>query len=373
VPEKWTCHEAWLETLDGRRLLSAANNPLHVVRYSLPFEGEVDRDVLFRHLHVHPRLPDAVPFVFKYYERDWGLCCTQDLRDSLHDARYRVVIRTSFNYGTLKVGEVVVRGRSDREFVLCAHLCHPAMVNDDLSGVVVGIDVMRALLARPKPRYTYRFLIVPETIGSIAYLSQNPGVVPRMAGGLFLEMLGRDHPHALQLSFTGSTSIDSTLTAVLKRRDSRAWTAPFRALMGNDERQFNAPGVRVPMLSLTRQLPSSHPDFPYREYHSSHDTPSAVSWAGLEESRDLVLHMIDALERTVIPAPRYPGEVFCSRYGLNIDFFADPDAHHALFDVMFQIDGTRSIPDIAAACDASPETVERIVAKLANAGLVDLT
>ncbi|HVF08353.1 MAG TPA: DUF4910 domain-containing protein, partial [Actinomycetota bacterium] len=208
VPEKWTCHEARLERLDGTVLVSDAENPLHVVSYSLPFEGEVTREELLAHLHVHPRLPDAVPFVFKYYERDWGLCCTTTRRDALRDERYRVVIRTTSSFGTLKVGEIVVPGESDETFVLCAHLCHPGMVNDDLTGVVVGIDVMRALLAGPPPKFTWRFLIVPETIGSLAWLSHNEELIERMRGGLFLEMLGRDIPHALQLSFTGASSVD---------------------------------------------------------------------------------------------------------------------------------------------------------------------
>ena len=150
VPEKWTCQEAWLETLDGRRLFSYEDNPLHVVSYSLPVDREVSREELFEHLHVHPGLPDAIPFVFKYYERDWGLCCSRKLKDSLRDDRYRVVIRSEFSYGTLKVGEVIVPGKSAETFVLCAHLCHPAMVNDDLSGVVVGLKVMQELLKRPR-------------------------------------------------------------------------------------------------------------------------------------------------------------------------------------------------------------------------------
>src|SRR5712691_6818006 len=371
VPEKWTCHEAYLETLGGKRLLSVSENPLIVVRYSLPFEGDVTRDVLLDHLHVHATLPDATPFVFKYYERDWGLCCSRELRDSLSDDRYRVVIRTSFSFGTLKVGEVVVPGRSDRSIVLCAHLCHPTMVNDDLTGVVVGIDVMRALLARPTPRYTYRFLIVPETIGSIAHLSQHPDLIPTMAGGLFLEMLGRDHPHALQLSYTGTTQVDACLTAMLRRYDPRGWTATFRTLMGNDERQFNAPGVRVPMLSLTRQLSASEPDFPYREYHSSRDTPAVVPWQRLEESRDLVLHMIDALERNVVPVNRFPGEPFCARYGIHVDAFADREGHRALFDLLFLVDGTRSVADIAAAAGISFDAAATIVEQLKHHGLVD--
>ena len=172
VPEKWTCDEAYLETLDGHRLIDYANHPLHVVSYSLPFEGVVPCDELLQHLHIHSTIPDAIPFVFKYYERDWGLCATQNLRQTLTEQAYRVVIRTRFEPGTLKVGEVLVPGQSPQTFVLVAHLCHPAMVNDDLTGVVVGIEAMRALLKRSqaggRPYYTYRLLILPETIGSVA-------------------------------------------------------------------------------------------------------------------------------------------------------------------------------------------------------------
>jgi aminopeptidase-like protein/aminoglycoside N3'-acetyltransferase len=370
VPEKWTCHEAYLETLDGRRLFSYADHPLHVVSYSLPFEGEVSREVLLRHLHVHSQLTDAVPFVFKYYDRDWGLCCSRRLRDTLADERYRVVIRSDFSYGTLKVGEVVVPGRTTDSIALCAHLCHPGMVNDDLTGVVVGLDVMRHLLARPTPRYTYRLLIVPETIGSVAHLSQHPELLPSLKGGLFLEMLGRRHPHALQLSFAGDTPLDRCFARVLRRLAPDGWIAPFRTLAGNDERQFNAPGVRVPMLALTRQLAPSHPEFPYREYHSSHDVPELVPPGTLEDSRDLVLGMIAALEADRVPVNRFSGEVFCSRYGIHIDPFHNPEGNRALFDIMFLIDGTRSVADIAETCGISFEAVAGTIDELRRHGLV---
>ena len=372
VPEKWTCHEAYLERLNGELLFSYADNPLHVVSNSLPFEGEVSRGELLAHLHIHPKLSDAVPFIFKYYERDWGLCCSGDQRATLQDDRYRVVIRSSFSYGTLKVGEVIARGRSDECIVFCAHLCHPAMVNDDLSGVVVGMGVMRALQARTDLRYTYRFLIVPETIGSVAHLSRHPELIPTMKGGIFLEMLGLDHPHALQLSFDGDTLMDHSGITGLRAVDPGAWTAKFRTLAGNDERQFNAPGVRVPMLSLSRMLPPEHPDHPYREYHSSSDTPAVTSVTRLEESRDAVLSIVDELERRIVPTNRYPGEVFCSRYGIHIDPFENPEGHRALFDIMYLVDGTRSVDEIAERCGISVAAARATIAELERHGLVSL-
>jgi aminopeptidase-like protein/aminoglycoside N3'-acetyltransferase len=371
IPEKWKCNEAYLESLDGRRLFSYADNPLHVVSYSLPFEGEVLRRELFEHLHVHHKIPEAIPFIFKYYERDWGLCCSKNQKDNLLDDKYKVVIRSDSSFGTLKVGEVIAPGETDDCIVLCAHLCHSAMVNDDLAGVVVGIKVMRALLSQRNLHYTYRFLIVPETIGSVAYLSQNEELIPKMKGGLFLEMLGLNNPHALQLSFAGNTEVDLCFSQALHDYDPFGWTGAYRAIIGNDERQFNGPGVRVPMLSLSRVLPPTAADWPYREYHSSHDTPDVNSLQNLEASFNLVLRMIETLEGNRVPINRFKGEVFCSRFGLFIDPYSNPEGSRALFDVMDLIDGTQSIAQIARKCSISFGATMDIVNDLHARGLVD--
>jgi aminopeptidase-like protein len=371
IPEKWKCNEAYLATLDGRRLFSYTDNPLHVVSYSLPFEGEVSRRDLFEHLHVHHKIPQAVPFVFKYYERDWGLCCSKNLKATLLDEKYRVVIKTDFSFGTLKVGEVIAPGSSDDCIVLCAHLCHPAMVNDDLAGVVVGIKVMQELLSRRNLHYTYRFLIVPETIGSVAYLSQNEKLIPKMKGGLFLEMLGLNNPHALQLSFAGSTEVDLCFSLTLKDHDPFGWTGAYRTIIGNDERQFNAPGVRIPMLSLSRVLPPTSTDWPYPEYHSSYDTPDLNSMKNLEASRDLVLNMIETIENNRVPINRFKGEVFCSRFGIFIDPYSNPEGNRALFNVMDLIDGTHSVAQIATKCGISFRATIKVINNLHNCGLLD--
>ncbi len=381
VPEKWTCEEAYLETLDGRRLLDYADHPLHVVSYSLPFEGVVSREELLAHLHVHSRLPDAIPFVFKYYERDWGLCASQTLRASLTEPQYRVVIRTRFEPGTLKVGEIVIPGQSEETFVLAAHLCHPHMVNDDLTGVAVLMGVAEALLNRasphPAPRtphfhYTYRLLIVPETIGSVAYLSHHEDLIPKMVGGLFLEMLGNDSPHALQGSFYGDTPVDKTLWTALRGLDPRAYWGDYRTVIGNDERQFNAPGVRVPMLSLSRVEPPDSPTRPYREYHSSFDTPAIVTAERLRESRDVVLGLLEAWERNLYPVNNFKGEIFASGQGIWIDYRVNPEGHRVLFRVMEHCDGTLSVAEIAEKVGTTFQAAWDVVSLLAEKGLVKL-
>ncbi len=388
VPEKWTCHEAYLETLDGRRLIDYQDHPLHVVSYSLSFEGLVKREQLLKHLHIHPNLPDAIPFVFKYYERDWGLCASQALRDSLNDEEYRVVIRTSFEPGMLKVGEIHIPGKSEESFVIVAHLCHPAMVNDDLTGVVVGLETARAMpekMGRAREAgppttkedglyYTYRILILPETIGSVAYLSHNEHLIPGITGGLFLEMLGNDSPLALQGSFQPESQADRCLTTALRGLDPEGYHGAYRTIIDNDERQFNAPGVRIPMLSLSRvEAPKATGKPPYPEYHSSLDTPTIVSGERLGASLNVVLGMIDAWERNYYVVNNFKGEVFCSGYGIWIDYRVNPDGHRRLFEIMERCDGEHTVADIAHELNTSFQAVWEVVSLLREKDLVWLS
>jgi aminopeptidase-like protein len=230
---------------------------------------------------------------------------------------------------------------------------------------------MQDLLRRRNLRYTYRFLIVPETIGSVAYLSQNETLIPKMKGGLFLEMLGLKNPHALQLSFAGNTEVDLCFSLALKTHDPFSWTGAYRTIIGNDERQFNSPGVRVPLLSLSRVLPPTSADWPYPEYHSSHDTPELNSVKNLEASRDLVLSMIETIENNKVPVNRFKGEVFCSRFGIFVDPYSNPEGNRELFNVMDLIDGTHSVAQIASKCGISFKATLEIINDLHIRGLVD--
>ncbi len=376
VPESWTCCEAYLETLDGRRLLDVAEHPLHVVSYSLPFEGELSREELLQHFHVHPDLPGAIPYVFKYYQRDWGFCASRKLRDSLKEARYRVVIRTEFVPGTLKIGEILVPGERDECFVVAAHLDHPAMVNDDLTGVVVGLETVRRLLAGPKPYYSYRFLFFPETLGSIAYLSQHENLIPQILGGLFLEMLGNDAPHTLQTSFQKDSAADRALITALRGLEPNTYVGGFRTIIDNDERQFNAPGVRVPMLSLSRVVNPHLPESrfrPYPEYHSSLDTPAIVSADRLEASVQLTLGLLKAFDSNRYIVNHFKGEVFASGFDLWVDYKTDAVDHKRRFEIMDRCDGTRRPADIADEFGLSFQTVWEVVEKLMEKKLVSLS
>ena len=296
VPEKWTCHEAYLETISGECILSYEDNLLHVASYSQPFSGVISREELFQHLTVHPVLPDAIPFNNLYNKCNWGLCCSQKTKLMLTDEFYRVIIKTDFSYSTLKVGEITAKGQSSKCIVLCTHLDHPGQANDGLSGVAVGIDIMTRLLKIDNLRYTYRSLFVPETIGLLAYLSNNEDLVSYIDGVFFLDMLGLEKPHSLRTLLQCTTDVAQYFALALQEYDSKVCIRESQALMGNDSQQLKTFDASVPVLSLSRELPSYISDYPYLEHHSSQDMPEIVSAECLESSLNLVLRMIDVME-----------------------------------------------------------------------------
>jgi aminopeptidase-like protein len=249
-------------------------------------------------------------------------------------------------------------------------LCHNLAANDGLSGVVVGLEVMRALAQKKQRRFNYLFLVLPETIGSLAWLSHNENLMPSLHGGLFLEMMGLDNPFSLQNSFGSDSEVDLCFELGLREAYPDMWCTPFRSVPGNDERQFNAPGVRVPMASLSRMQCPGTSGFPYPQYHSDHDNPTTTSQERLEESLCAVLAMLECLEQNYVPLNLFKGEVFLSRYGLHPGSFMDAADHQALFAVLFRIDGTRSLAQIAQEIGEPFSRVRNVCEKLRECGLV---
>ena len=370
IPEKWTCYAAYLETLEGKRLIDYKDHPLHCMDYSLSVDKVVDRAELFNHLYSHERNPDAIPYRFKYYEKDWGLCCTKKVKDNLNEDKYRVVITTEFSKGELKVGQLWLPGKTDNIFVIMAHLCHPFMANDDLSGVVVGLELMKRLKSLEDRNYTYLLLLVPETIGTVAWLSHNEHIIPKIKGGLFLEMLGLDSPHALQRSYHGNTQIDLCMEHVLMETDKKAYCRNFSEIIRNDELEFNSPSFRIPMLSLSRCLPPESEWYPYPEYHTHFDSPDIIKEQSLNESLELAFNMIDVFDKNIYARAKFKGQIFCSRYGL---YPKELSQYIIFMKVMFDLDGNHSIIDMCRKHNLRFNDVYKIINSFIAHDLIDVT
>lgn len=374
VPEKWSIRQAYIS--DGQRhIVDFKDHPLHVLSYSLPVDKWVSKKELMKHLYVAeahladggymvPARPNAIPWRLKYYERDWGFCIQESRLGELKGDRFYVKIDSSFEAGTLKLGDYTIPGESKDLIVIVTNTCHPAQVNDSISGLVVAVDLAQRL-QKKRNYYTYKFLFVPETLGTIAYLSQNEDLIPHMRYGIFTEMLGSNNDFILQYSRQGCSRIDRVAEYVLKRTQSSYRTGPFRKVVCNDEGVLNSVGVNVPTISLTR--------YPFPEYHTSDDTPDIIDEAKLEEGRDVIARIFDILERDFIPVPQFKGLVFLSRYGLWVDWRKGPEykkLSEALEMVMLNLGEGLSVFDLAEKFDVDFDTVEQFLDGFYEKGLI---
>ena len=366
VPEKWTCHSGSVQDMDGKNILSYEDHVLHVMSYSLPVDKTVAREELYEHLYVDDEIKDAIPYRARYYDRDWGFCCSKNTKAALVDDFYHVKIDSSLSFGAMKVGEVVVKGESDECYVLCTHLCHPGQLNDGLSGVCAGVEVLRNLKARTGLNYTYRLLILPEAVGAAAWLSCNKSTVDTVKGGICLDLLARDNPLALQLSLQGDSQLDKISQNVLKFLDSDSWSDRFMAITSDDSSMFNAPGMDIPMVSLSRSLPKSESDFPFYGHHTDLDNYENANVDSIIRSAEAVLSVVDALEVNGTPQRQFDGVLFPERYS-RIDPGTTSKALHLVTSV---IDGKRTIADIASDLDQDFFQVKDIIDALVAEKLV---
>ncbi len=310
VPPEWNVREAWIATTGGRRIVDFANSNLHVVGYSRPVRARVTRDELDAHLHSLPDRPDWIPYRTTYYADAWGFCLSHRQRTDLRDAEYDVCIEATVGSGSLTYGECVLPGELSDEVLLSAHVCHPSLANDNLSGIVALAAVLQRLADLPR-QYTYRALFAPGTIGAITWLAQHEAELRRVRHGLVLTCLGDAGPFTYKRSRHGAAGIDRTVERVLRASGQRFDVRGFSP-DGYDERQYCSPGYDLPVGRLSRT-----PNGEYPEYHTSADNLDLIRPEALAESSDVLMQIIDALESNEVFVNTCPrGEPQLGRRGL---------------------------------------------------------
>jgi aminopeptidase-like protein len=281
---------------NGKLIYDGLSHALGTISQCAPFKGRVDLETLKSHLYYKNDSPDAIVFHFSQYYKpgrnlNWGFCIPKNLYDSLEQGDYDIEIIVEPYQTSMKVLEYVLPGRSKKSLLLNGHNCHPFQANDDISGCAVGIKVMHRLAKLEKRELTYRLLIAPELIGPLFWLEELGSEVENIDAGIILAALGNDANLKLQDSFTGSSSIDSIAHNLMKNRYGKYETGGFREIYGNDETVFEAPGIEIPTISMTR--------YPWEDYHTSKDTPSRLSKKRLEDSLEAVYDCCIAFDRNV--------------------------------------------------------------------------
>lgn len=293
IPDEWNISEAYLIDPKGNKIVDIRVNNLHIVNYSIPFEGELTWEELQSHLHYKEDQPDAIPYVTSYYNKKWGFCLSHNQFKQLpREGRYQVVIKSTLKAGSLTYGEKVIEGSSKKEVLFTSYLCHPSMANNELSGPLTLAFLYKELSLRKNLKYTYRFVLAPETIGALAYLDKHgEHLKGSLMAGYIFTCCGDKKAMGYKYSRQKNSVADNLANKSLgKRYGDEAIFYPF-VPVGSDERQYCSPGFNLPVGSFVR---SKYHD--YKEYHTSLDDKSFISFESLEENVRFLLSLVEDIE-----------------------------------------------------------------------------
>lgn len=370
IPREWRVREAWLRKPDGTKICSFDANNLHLVGYSVPISTHMSLVELQPHLYSLPDQPNAIPYVTSYYREAWGFCLSQDERDALEDGEYEVHIDSELFDGSLSYGELLIPGEKEEEIFLSTYICHPSMANNELSGPVVSISLAKWLKSIPNRRYSYRIVFIPETIGSITYISKNLEVLSaRVVGGFNVTCIGDNRSYSYLPSRRGNTESDLIALHVLKNIDPdfAKYTWGNR---GSDERQYCAPHVNLPIASIMRTKYGM-----YSEYHTSLDNlTDVVTPEGLEGGFNALRRAIELFERNLYPSATVLCEPQMGKRGLYPTISVKGSARDMRFmmNVLSWSDGSLSVREIADLCGCPAWDVYPVIDTLSEHGLITL-
>lgn len=387
VPKKWGVKKALLRK-EGKVIYDGAAHPLGVFGYSQSFIGKIDFEELKKHLSFRQDLPEAIGYhcdlYYKVGKKDWGFSLPYNLYETLEDGEYEVELETIFEEGNMRVCDYFLPGETEETIIFVAHNCHAAQANDDISGVVAGIELVKRL-AQKKNKYSYRLIIGPEHFSSIFYLAHlDKKILSTFKCVFYLEMLGNNCDFLLQTSFTADTELDKACQSFLSSYYPTSRFSGFRTIVGNDEAVWEAPGYEKPTVSFSRAcLPTGKETICYPEYHTNLDNEDIISEASLEESVRALLGIIFILETNTRMYRQFEGLVALSnpKYDLYIPPGTDPailtasseyqlDWHRLMNFLLRYFDGKMSILDVAIKHNLPYDEVYRYICKFKEKGLI---
>lgn len=350
VPKEWKVHQAWILAPSGQKICDFAVNNLHLVGYSIPFHATLNLKQLNEHLHSLPDQPTAIPYVTSYYTERWGFCISQEDRNQLVEGDYEVFIDSELFDGKLTYGELIIPGESTKEVFLSTYICHPSMANNELSGPIITTFLAKWLSERLANKYTYRIVFIPETIGSILYLSKNlDNMKANIFSGFNITCVGDNRAYSYLPSRKGDTISDDVAKHVLKYLSPNFISYQWKD-RGSDERQYCAPHVDLPIASIMRTKYGEYP-----EYHTSLDTlGTVVSKEGLSGGYNALKLALEVLERNVFPTVKVSCEPQLGKRGLYPTLSTKKSIKSEvdlMMDLITWSDGSKSLLEIAEICD----------------------
>lgn len=367
VPQEWNIREAYVKNMYGEKVIDFQQSSLHILNYSIPFRGTLTLEELKPHLFSLPAYPDWIPYHKSYYTPDWGFCLRHRDLLALAPGEYEVVVDTTLEDGHLTYGEYYLPGDSADEVLVSAHCCHPSLCNDNLSGVVIAAFLAQRLSRSPH-FFSYRFLFIPSTIGSITWLALNEEKLTHIRHGLVLATAGDPGAIHYKKSRRGNAEIDRAVLHVLQHSGVPFEIEDFSPY-GYDERQYGSPGFNLPVGNLGR---TPHGRFP--EYHTSADNLDFVRPEYLADTFEKCLQVFEVLEgnRKYLNQSS-KGEPHLGRRGLSGAFGGAKEAKSVEMAVLWVLnfsDGDHSLLDIAEKAGLDFSALRKAADALLKVGLL---
>ena len=303
IPPEWNISDAYVEDKFGNKIVNFKKNNLHLVGYSVPTKKTVKRKELLKSLYFYKNQPSAIPYITSYYKRRWGFCVTFNefkkikKKYSENDS-FKIVIKSSLNNkGHLNFGELILKGQSKQEILISTYICHPSMANNELSGPMVSMGLIDYFSKKKYLKKTIRFIFIPETIGSIAYLNKNiKNLKQNVIAGYNLTCIGDERQHSCMMSKYENSPADLALIQAYKNLHIKKFKIYSFLERGSDERQYNSPGVDLPIASIFRTKYGKYP-----EYHSSLDDFNLVTLKGVTGGFRVARETINIILNTIYP------------------------------------------------------------------------
>ena len=291
IPYEWSIKDAYIEDIKSKKkFANFKDNNLHVLNFSSPINKIVSRKKLFDHLYSLKEQPNAIPYVTSYYKKNWGFCISEKDKKKLTKKKYRVRVNSKFTKGYLDLSHALYRGKNSKEIFFSSYLCHPSMANNELSGPAVLFKLANYISKKKNLRFSYRFVLLPETIGSICYINKFKNLLrKKMLCGFNISCVGDSKNYSLISSREGNNLADVSLYEKINRKKSFKF---FSFLdRGSDERQYCAPGIDLPICGFSRTKYGE-----YKEYHTSEDNLNFVSKKGLKDSFEVLKNIVESFE-----------------------------------------------------------------------------
>lgn len=381
VPHEWNIKSARLTGPEGEVVADFLQHNLRVVNYSAPIDDVLPLEKLTPHLHSLPHQPDLIPYVTSYYRENWGFCLTHHEFNSLKPGLYQVKIDSEFRPGGVNYATAMLPGQNESEFLISSYLCHPSMANNELSGPLVLMELYHRLAKWPKRRFNYRFVLAPETIGSICYLHRYGEHLKEFCvGGLVLTCLGGPMESLSIKKARKNSALINRIVACLEKEKPHAWSSrDFSPCHGSDERQYGSPGFNLPVAQAARTVYGHFP-----EYHTSGDTKEFMQIEQLNRAVDELEYLIKIHENSGYFVRTNPyGEPQLGRRdlypnmntplpsGQSSDTLIDGRTQlNAMLWVLNLADGHHSVPDICERSGLSISTIISVIPRLEEENLL---